>query len=173
VIYRKAYGSRALEPRREPMTLDTIFDLASLTKVIVTDYGGDATRRAGQGPPERPGGEVSPGVCAEWKRRHHGAAVAHALFGLEPDLDLKTAWEGKETAYRMAFAETLQDPPGSKVSYSDINFIVLGALVERVSGETLDEYATRHIFVPLKMMHTRFVPPRCGLAGRKDRAHAV
>src|SRR5208337_2309215 len=79
--------------------------------------------------------------------------------GLEPDLDLKTMWEGKETAYRMAFAATPQDPPGSRFSYSDINFIVLGALVERISGEPLDEYASRHIFMPLKMTHTRFVPP--------------
>ena len=85
--------------------------------------------------------------------------------GLAPDLDLKTAWEGKETAYRMAFAATPEDAPGSKFSYSDINFIVLGALVERVSGETLDAYATRHIFVPLKMMRTRYVPPVAGRAG--------
>jgi len=79
--------------------------------------------------------------------------------GLEPDLDLKAAWEGKQTAYTMAMAETPEDPPGSKFSYSDVNFIVLGELVERVSGETLDEYVLRHIFVPLKMLHTRFVPP--------------
>jgi uncharacterized protein YbbC (DUF1343 family) len=79
--------------------------------------------------------------------------------GLEPDLDLKTPWEGKQTAYTMAFAEKPQDSPGSKFSYSDVNFIVLGALVERVSGERLDEYCERHIFAPLKMMHTRFVPP--------------
>ena len=59
----------------------------------------------------------------------------------------------------MAFAAMLQDPPGSRFSYSDINFIVLGALVERVSGETLDEYCARHIFAPLKMAHTRFLPP--------------
>jgi uncharacterized protein YbbC (DUF1343 family)/CubicO group peptidase (beta-lactamase class C family) len=85
--------------------------------------------------------------------------------GLPPDLDLKTPWEGKETAYRMAFAETPVDPPGSRFSYSDINFIMLGALVERVSGETVDEYATRHIFVPLKMMRTRYVPPLAQRAG--------
>ena len=59
----------------------------------------------------------------------------------------------------MAFAETPEDPPGSKFTYSDINFIVLGAIVERVSGETLDEYAQRHIFAPLKMTHTRYLPP--------------
>src|SRR5258708_14651990 len=59
----------------------------------------------------------------------------------------------------MAFAEAPEQPPGSEFTYSDINFIVLGALVERVSGETLDQYAVRHIFGPLKMTHTRFVPP--------------
>jgi uncharacterized protein YbbC (DUF1343 family) len=59
----------------------------------------------------------------------------------------------------MAFAERPEDAPGSKFSYSDVDFIVLGALVERVSGEGLDEYAARHIFARLKMMHTRFVPP--------------
>jgi uncharacterized protein YbbC (DUF1343 family) len=65
----------------------------------------------------------------------------------------------------MAFTETPEDAPGSKFSYSDINFIVLGALVERVSGEPLDVYGTRHIFVPLKMMRTRFVPPAAWRAG--------
>ena len=79
--------------------------------------------------------------------------------GLEPDLDLKTLWEGKSTAYQMALAETPQDPPGSRFSYSDINFIVLGDLVERVSGETLEKYCERYIFAPLKMTHTRFLPP--------------
>src|SRR6202451_1728375 len=85
--------------------------------------------------------------------------------GLEPDLDLKAPWQGKDTAYSMAFAETPQDPPGSKFTYSDINFIVLGALVERVSGGPLDEHATHPIFSPLKMMRTRFVPPLGSPAG--------
>jgi uncharacterized protein YbbC (DUF1343 family) len=79
--------------------------------------------------------------------------------GLAPDLDLKQPWQGKATAYSMAFAEAPDDPPGSGFTYSDINFIVLGALVERVSGETLDAYTDHHIFAPLKMTHTRFVPP--------------
>jgi uncharacterized protein YbbC (DUF1343 family)/CubicO group peptidase (beta-lactamase class C family) len=79
--------------------------------------------------------------------------------GLEPDLDLKASWVGKDTAFRMAFAETPAQAPGSGFTYSDINFIVLGALVERVSGETLEVYTARHIFTPLKMTRTRFVPP--------------
>ena len=57
------------------------------------------------------------------------------------------------------FAEAPDEPPGSQFTYSDINFIALGAVVERVSGETLDQYCARHIFLPLRMTRTRFVPP--------------
>src|SRR5258708_6355391 len=87
-----------------------------------------------------------------------GELLTH-YSGLEPDLDLKMPWEKKETAYAMAFAETPAQTPGSSFVYSDINFIVLGALIERVSGETLDTYTSRHIFAPLKMTRTRYVPP--------------
>jgi CubicO group peptidase (beta-lactamase class C family) len=93
--------------------------------------------------------------------------------GLEPDLDLKTAWEGKETAYRMAFAETPQDAPGSRFAYSDINFIVLGALVERVSGETLDEVRDAPHFCAAEDDAYALSPVGGGLAGSKDCADAV
>ena len=165
VIYRKAYGSRSLEPRREPMTLDTIFDLASLTKVIVTTTAVMQLVEQGKVRLNDPVAKYLPEFAQNGKADITVRQLLTHYSGLEPDLDLKTAWEGEETAYRMAFAETPQDAPGSKFAYSDINFIVLGALVERVSGETLDEYAARHIFVPLKMMHTRFVPPLALRAG--------
>jgi uncharacterized protein YbbC (DUF1343 family)/CubicO group peptidase (beta-lactamase class C family) len=80
--------------------------------------------------------------------------------GLAPDLDLTKPWEGKETAYRMAFEAPPEHAPGAAFVYSDINFVVLGALVERLSGESLDEYAAKHIFGPLGMKETRFDPPR-------------
>ena len=79
--------------------------------------------------------------------------------GLAPDIDLTPAFDSKESAYRLSFAETPAQAPGSGFVYSDTNFIVLGALVEKVSGETLDAYTERHIFAPLKMTHTRFLPP--------------
>jgi uncharacterized protein YbbC (DUF1343 family)/CubicO group peptidase (beta-lactamase class C family) len=158
VIYRKAYGSRALEPRREAMTLDTVFDLASLTKVIVTTTAVMQLVETGKVRLNDPVAKYLPEFAQNGKEDITVRQLLTHYSGLAPDLDLTKAWEGKETAYRMAFAETPADPPGSKFSYSDINFIVLGALVERVSGEMLDEYATRHIFLPLKMMHTRYVP---------------
>jgi uncharacterized protein YbbC (DUF1343 family)/CubicO group peptidase (beta-lactamase class C family) len=163
VIYRKAYGERSLEPRREPMTLNTIFDLASLTKVIVTATSVMQLVEEGKIRLNDPVAKYLPEFAQNGKQDVTLRQLLTHFSGLEPDLDLKTPWEGKETAYRMAFAETPQDAPGSKFTYSDINFIVLGALVEKVSGETLNEYAERHIFAPLKMAHTRYLPPAAWL----------
>ena len=165
VIYRKAYGSRALEPRREPMTLDTIFDLASLTKVVATTPAVMQLVEQGKVRLNDPLAKYLPDFAQSGKEDITVRQLLTHYSGLPPDLDLKAPWTGKETAYRMAFAATLQDPPGSRFSYSDINFIMLGALVERVSGETLDEYCQRRIFTPLKMTHTRFVPPAAPRAG--------
>jgi uncharacterized protein YbbC (DUF1343 family)/CubicO group peptidase (beta-lactamase class C family) len=159
VIYRKAYGSRALEPRREPMTLDTVFDLASLTKVIATTTSVMQLVESGKIRLNDPVVKYLPEFAQNGKEDITIRQLLTHYSGLEPDLDLKMPWEGKETAYRMAFSETPQDPPGSGFTYSDINFIMLGALVEKVSGEALDEYTAQHIFTPLKMMRTRFVPP--------------
>jgi len=159
VIYRKAYGWRALEPRREPMTLNTIFDLASLTKVIATTTAVMQLVEQGKVRLNDPVAKYLPEFAANEKEDITVRQLFTHFSGLAPDLDLKSLWEGKATAYRMAFDQVPQDPPGSKFTYSDINFIVLGALVEQVSGEALDEYCERHIFAPLKMTHTRFVPP--------------
>lgn len=159
VIYRKAYGNRALEPRREPMTLETIFDLASLTKVVATTTAVMKLVEQGKIRLNDPVAKYLPEFGQNGKEDITVRQLLTHYSGLEPDLDLKTIWEGKETAYRMAFGEAPEAPPGSRFSYSDVNFIVLGALVERVSGETLDKYCERRIFAPLKMMHTRFTPP--------------
>ena len=159
VIYRKAYGNRALEPRREPMTRETIFDLASLTKVVATTTAVMKLVEQGKVRLNDPVAKYLPEFAQNGKEDISVRQLLTHYSGLAPDLDLKTAWDGKEKAYQMAFAETPEAPPGSRFSYSDVNFIVLGALVERVSGETLDEYCERRIFAPLKMMHTRFTPP--------------
>ena len=159
VIYRKAYGERELEPKREPMTVDTIFDMASLTKVIATTTAVMQLVEQGKVRLNDPVAKYLPEFAQNGKEDITVRQLLTHYSGLEPDLDLKTMWDGKDTAYKMAFAETPAEPPGSHFTYSDINFIVLGAMVERVSGETLDEYALKHIFTPLKMTHTRYLPP--------------
>src|SRR5208282_6896158 len=65
----------------------------------------------------------------------------------------------KDAAYRMAFEVAPERAPGSAFVYSDIDFVVLGALVERLSGESLDAYSAKHVFEPLGMKETRFLPP--------------
>ena len=159
IVYRKAFGSRAIEPRREPMTLDTIFDLASLTKVIVTTTAIMQLVEQGKVKPNDPVAKYLPEFAQNGKDDITVRQLLVHFSGLAPDLDLGLQWEGKETAYRMTFEAKPETPPGSGFLYSDINFIVLGALVERVSGMTLDAYATEHIFAPLKMTEARYLPP--------------
>src|SRR5215831_17507531 len=159
VIYRKAYGNRALEPKRELMTVDTIFDLASLTKVIATTTAVMQLVEQGKVRLNDPVAKYLPEFAQNGKEDITVRQLLTHYSGLAPDIDLESPWEGKNTAYQLAFVMPPETTPGSGFVYSDINFIMLGALVEKVSGETLDVYTTKHIFSPLKMFHTRFVPP--------------
>jgi uncharacterized protein YbbC (DUF1343 family)/CubicO group peptidase (beta-lactamase class C family) len=159
VVYRKAYGNRALEPKIEAMTVDTVFDLASLTKVIATTTAMMQLFEQGKVRMNDPVAKYLPEFAQNGKEDITLRQLMTHYSGMAPDLDLTTPWEGKSTAYQLAFVEPPETTPGSGFVYSDINFITLGALVEKVSGETLDQYATKHIFAPLKMTRTRFVPP--------------
>jgi uncharacterized protein YbbC (DUF1343 family)/CubicO group peptidase (beta-lactamase class C family) len=159
VVYRKAYGSRALEPRREAMTLDTVFDCASLTKVLVTTTAIMQLWEQGKFRMNDPVAKYLPDFGQNGKQDITIRQLLVHYSGLPPDLDLIKPWEGKETGYRMAFEVAPERPPGSAFVYSDVNFVVLGALVERLSGGSLDEYASKNIFGPLGMKETRFLPP--------------
>ena len=146
VVYRKAFGYRALEPRRERMTLDTIFDLASLTKVVGTTTAVMQLVEQGEVRPNDPVAKYLPEFAQNGKEDITVRELLTHYSGLEPDLDLKTPWQGKATAYAMAFAEKPVNPPGSQFVYSDINFITLGALIEQVSKMTLDNYVQNRVF---------------------------
>jgi uncharacterized protein YbbC (DUF1343 family)/CubicO group peptidase (beta-lactamase class C family) len=159
IVYRKAYGSRAIVPRREEMTLDTMFDCASLTKVVATTPAIMQLWEQGKIRMNDPVAKYLPEFAQNGKQDINIRQLLVHYSGLPEDLDLTQKWEGKDSGYRMAFAVTPEWPPGSAFVYSDVNFIVLGALVERLSGESLDEYAARHVFSPLGMKETRFLPP--------------
>ena len=159
VVYRKAYGSRAIVPRREEMTLDTVFDCASLTKVVATTTAIMQLWEQGKFRMNDPVARYLPEFAQNGKQDITIRQLLIHYSGLPDDLDLKQKWTGKDTGYRMAFEVAPERPPGSEFVYSDVNFIVLGALVERLSGESLDEYAARHVFAPLGMKETRFLPP--------------
>lgn len=159
VVYRKAFGWRSLEPTRERMTLDTIFDLASLTKCIATTTSVMKLVQEGRVRLNDPVATYLPEFGQNGKRDITVRELLTHYSGLAPDLDLRTRWQGRATAYAMAMQQTPVNPPGSRFVYSDINFEVLGFLVESVSGVALNDYAAENIFAPLGMRHTRFLPP--------------
>ncbi len=158
IVHQKVFGLRAVSPKNEPMTLDTMFDLASLTKVVATAPSVMRLVEFGQLRLEDSVSRHIPEFGANGKDAVTVRDLLTHYSGLKPDLDLKTSWEGRDAAFRMANEETLEAPPGSRFVYSDINFIVLGELVQRLSGMTLDKYAEAHIFQPLGMRHTLFLP---------------
>ena len=164
IVHRKAYGNRAIVPTREPMTLDTIFDIASLTKLVATTPA--IMKLVEQGKlrldapvtaylPEFQGGKSA--ITVQDLLTHYS--------GLRPDLDLEPPWSGYETGIAKALREKSVNPPGEKFVYSDINFELLGEIVRRVSGQTLDEFARTQIWEPLGMRETLFRPP-ASLRGR-------
>ncbi len=159
VVYRNAYGSRAIVPRHEEMTPNTIFDCASLTKVLATTTALMQLWEQGKFRMNDPVAKYLPEFAQNGKQDITIRQLLVHYSGLPEDRDLTKKWEGKETAYRMACEVTPERSPGSAFSYSDINFVVLGALVEKLSGESLDEYAAKHVFQPLGMKETRFLPP--------------
>ena len=159
VVYRHSYGSRSLEPVLERMTLDTIFDMASLTKPLITATAVMQLYEQGMLSPNDPVSLYLPDFSANGKQDITIRQLLTHYSGLPPDLSLTDPWEGKQEAYTRAFAATPIHPPGVQFVYSDINFIVLGALVEKISGLTLDQYARRFIIAPLGLTHTSYLPP--------------
>src|SRR5260370_29957165 len=159
VIYREAFGNRSLEPTRSAMTTETIFDIASLTKVVATTTAVMQLVEHGKVRLNDPVIKYIPEFGQNGKSDITVRDLLTHFSALPPDLDLAHPWSGRDAAYTMAFAETPFFPSGTRFLYSDINCIVLVALVERVSGTSLDAYCAQNIFAPLGMTHTRFRPP--------------
>jgi uncharacterized protein YbbC (DUF1343 family)/CubicO group peptidase (beta-lactamase class C family) len=159
IVYRKAFGWRSLEPTRELMTIDTIFDLASLTKCVATTTAVMQLVQQGSVRLNDPVAAYLPEFAQNGKADITVRELLTHYSGLPPDLDLKSPWQGRESAFRMAMQQTPEYPPGSRFLYSDINFEMLGFLVEKVSGTSLDHFTHANVFGPLGMNHTRFLPP--------------
>jgi uncharacterized protein YbbC (DUF1343 family)/CubicO group peptidase (beta-lactamase class C family) len=159
VVYEKAFGRRAVVPLAEPMSLDTVFDLASLTKVVATTTAVMQLVEAGTVRLTDPVASWVPGFERFGKG---GITVRHLLThvsGLRPDVDLGEPWKGYEAAIDLAVNEVPTAPPGERFVYSDINFFLLGHIVAEASGEPLDRYVAGHVFAPLGMTDTGFLPP--------------
>jgi uncharacterized protein YbbC (DUF1343 family) len=175
-VYRKAFGSREIRPEKVPMTVDTVFDLASLTKVVATTSAVMALVEEGKLRLRDPAARYWPEFGQNGKER---VTIRHLLThtsGLP-------AWENYERLLRDPAGPGIQDhrekvlqgiaqmplrqPPDARFVYSDLGFITLGELVRRVSGRPLDEYVETRIFRPLGMRETGFNP------GEKPRARAA
>jgi uncharacterized protein YbbC (DUF1343 family)/CubicO group peptidase (beta-lactamase class C family) len=158
IVWRKAYGSRALEPAREAMTTDTIFDLASLTKVVATATSIMILVERGQLGLNDSLSRYIPEIKGEGRERITIENLLTHRSGYAPDFDLSEQWNGYEEAIKRLKEEPLRSAPGTRFVYSDINYIALGEVVHRISGLTLDQFAQRNIFEPLKMRETDFRP---------------
>lgn len=159
VVYQKAIGNRSVSPETEPMTLDTIFDLASLTKVVATTTSVMKLVEDGK---IRLNERVSDYVPGFERHNKNNITIRHLMThtsGLRPDVDLAEPWTGSDTAIHLAMDEVPTAPPGERFVYSDINYFLLGDIVRRVSGVPLNEFARQNIFEPLGMKDTLFLPP--------------
>jgi uncharacterized protein YbbC (DUF1343 family) len=159
VVYRKAYGWRSLEPAKEAMTADTVFDLASLTKCIATATSVVKLLEEGKLRLNDPVVAYLPEFGKNGKENITIRQLLTHFSGLREDLDLKQSWSGSAEAYRMAMDERPVYAAGARFLYSDINYETLGFIVEKVSGMPLDRYAEQNIFAPLGMSNTRYTPP--------------
>ena len=159
IVYQKAFGNRAVLPAREPMTLDTIFDVASLTKVVATTTSVLILIEEGK---LRLNDRVATFIPGFERYGKADITIRHLLThvsGLRPDVDLADHWTGTETAIQLAVEEVPSAPPGTRFIYSDINFFLLGDIVRRISNQALDVFAAERVFRRLGMKDTMFNPP--------------
>ncbi len=158
IVYRQAFGQRQLEPTPEPMTLDTVFDLASLTKPIATGTSIMQLIEAGKIGLDDPVAKYLPAFGNHGKE---AITIRHLLThqgGLIADNSMKDFADGRVKSVENLMTLKPLAAPTERFIYSDVGFMVLGELVAAVSGQTLDEYTRQHLFVPLGMHETMFRP---------------
>ncbi|MEZ4223215.1 MAG: DUF1343 domain-containing protein [Polyangiaceae bacterium] len=161
VWFQQAFGRLAVEPVPLPMRLDAVFDLASLTKAVATAMSVSRLVQDGRVGYDQPVSRWIPSFGREDKRSITLRALLTHTSGLPAANDVRDETQGTTRAAE-AIARLPLNQSGA-YRYSDLGFIVLGAVVERASGQTLDQFAAREVFQPLGMTSTRFRPPRSPL----------
>ncbi|MBL9129016.1 MAG: DUF1343 domain-containing protein [Verrucomicrobiales bacterium] len=156
--YHRAYGNRATLPAPEPMSEDTIFDAASLTKVIATAPSVLLLVERGKVRLDAPVREYLPAFVGDGR---DAITVRHLLThtsGLRPGIGARSGWSGYDAGIERALEEKPTDPPDQRFRYSDVNFILLGEIVRRAGGLPLDAFARSNLVQPLRMTDTGFLP---------------
>ncbi|MFT7724615.1 MAG: serine hydrolase domain-containing protein [Roseateles sp.] len=166
--HHRAFGQRAVEPAPEPLDEATVFDAASLTKPVVTATLVQLLRERGRLDIEAPLQRYLPGCGGAEKA---GITLRHLLThssGLPASLPGNGAgdWAGADDAQRIACGLPLDGAPGERFRYSDVNFILLGRIVERQAGMPLDAFARQALFDPLGMRDSGYLPLRRMAAAR-------
>jgi uncharacterized protein YbbC (DUF1343 family)/CubicO group peptidase (beta-lactamase class C family) len=158
VVLAKAYGLRSKDPDERPMRVDTVFDLASLTKVVATTPSVMLLVEQGKIKLTDPVAKYLPAFAQNGKDRITVENLLLHTGGLVPDNPIGDYKGGRAAALARIDALAPQSEPGERFLYSDVGFIVLGELVEAVSGQRLDVFAREHFYDPLGMRDTTFNP---------------
>lgn len=152
------YGRRALDPAVLPMEDATLFDAASLTKVLVTAPSIHLLVEDGKLALDQPASRWLPEFTGGGREQITLRQMLTHLSGLRAGLGPGPAWDGYAAGVARALAAPLVSPPGSEFRYSDLNFILLGEIIQRVSGESLQQFSQRRLFRPLAMADTTYLP---------------
>lgn len=153
-VHARAYGRLSHAPDAPDVRPDTIYDAASLTKVMATAPSVLLLAEEGRIDLDAPLSTYLPD-CA--LRTVTIAQLLNHTSGLPAGLS-RTPWEGPAAALAQACATRPSHTPGTAFRYSDVNYILLGLLVQQVSGQSLDRFAAERIFAPLQMRDTSFLP---------------
>jgi CubicO group peptidase (beta-lactamase class C family) len=159
-VYEQAYGKLSYEPDAPEVRTSTVFDAASLSKVLATAPSVLMLAEEGRIDLDAKLAAYFP-ECANGGK--DAITIRHLLThssGLPSGLPATPAWHGDAAAHALACSQTVTHPPGTFFRYSDINYILLGQLVQKVAGMPLDAFARTRIFEPLKMLDTGYLPLR-------------
>lgn len=156
MVYKRAFGNRAVAPVTEKMTVDTVFDMASVTKVVATSTSMMILIERGDVRLADTLAKFFPEIKDEQVKRITVQQLLTHTTGYAPDFDLKEKWHGRDGMLDALSREKLRTAPGVKFVYSDIGFIVLGDIVARVSGKSLDKFFADEVAAPLGMRDSGF-----------------
>ena len=173
LVFLKAYGNRRLLPEPEPMQTDTVFDMASITKPVATATSVMVLWEQGKIRLRDRVASLIPEFAANGKDKITVEQLLTHQGGLIPDNALQDYYDGKEKAFERIYQLSTYVEPGSKFVYTDVGFLLLANLVERLSGQDIHQFSQQYVFQPLGMHETGYVPraelhPRCAVTEQRD-----
>jgi CubicO group peptidase (beta-lactamase class C family) len=158
LVLLKGYGATDYAPGAPAAEPTTLYDLASLTKVIATTTAAMILEEEGKLDLSRTVQSYLPEFSAPDKATITVRMLLTHRGGLEAFAPLWKEFRGRADYLTQINARPLANPPGTKVVYSDWDFVLMGLIVERITGTTLDAFTAARVFAPLGMSSTRFTP---------------